>query len=800
MGKLSQQAESIMSQIDAIKTLLERYRISLDIFDNLNVSMSPIAFLLGLLKHLGLSYDQIVEWLANYIVYVTPILEITLKGILLAKLKSNIDCNLDPRIPKYLREEIGGCTTIPLLNMGGNGDSSQQTTGIEIDLSTIDSCGLLNNSPMSDRSQYMYFGTKKYYDVEGLNEKIYNYEEIVNKCITIGIDPQCIKKHSEIDSVYELVRANDMNAFLWFILHKAKFLNISDINNYVGLDNGKNILSVITGETDASTTDNIVSLGACYTQRDGSNEFGVMGLCIKNTPQTSAESNIKDASTSNSNSEETSNSLVALSILNQNQNVTKYEYTIVPTTNIWNGCNWYVNRSQYFNFWNAQPRDYDNEFALFRLCMKEQDGINTNKLLFTIKPAPNVVVPNFNVDIYGKKTEEDKKLNFQYNGSTPWSFHMLLFDKDGKQKTWGGKYSVVLDNSQPTRQGQYNIYKLKSPITNDIISGIKLHVNMISREYKLVTEGCENIRTALYECYPGFTVYEFNYDFIMGMKLFDATVITAQLIEGLTNIRLGLGASVKKEVSDYQMRISEIVKKMLETNGYESSDCFYSFSNETFERMQEKSELKRAQLYPFQDEMYRATQVADADVYSVLNEFDSAATLEENISVISRSLTQASATITQEVLPEDKYSVELDFIIKGIEMITSIFVEALLSPKLLLIFAINKQIMGEEMPKDINIEKFLEAFFDIIVAMISEIIDMLIKKLLDFVLEKVKELLVAAMELLVLEQVEYYMRLLRQMLENCAFALPKSPNLASTLDNVDYADIDANDKPVTNEC
>ena len=81
-----------------------------------------------------------------------------------------------------------------------------------------------------------------------------------------------------------------------------------------------------------------------------------------------------------------------------------------------------------------------------------------------------------------------------------------------------------------------------------------------------------------------------------------------------------------------------------------------------------------------------------------------------------------------------------------------------------------------------------------------EIIDMLIKKLLDFVLEKVKELLAAAMELLVLEQVEYYMKLLRQMLENCAFALPKRPNLATTLDNVDYADIDANDTPVTNEC
>ena len=84
--------------------------------------------------------------------------------------------------------------------------------------------------------------------------------------------------------------------------------------------------------------------------------------------------------------------------------------------------------------------------------------------------------------------------------------------------------------------------------------------------------------------------------------------------------------------------------------------------------------------------------------------------------------------------------------------------------------------------------------------MISEIINMILKKLLDFVLEKVKLLLAAAVKLLMLEQIEYYTRLLRQMLENCAFRLPKRPLLDSTLDNVDYADIDKNDKPIENNC
>ena len=158
MSVLKQQAESIMAQIDGLQTMIERHKMSLDMFENISTSVSPISFLLDLLKHLGLGYDQIVEWLASYIIYATPLLEIAIKGVLLAKLKSNIDCNLDPQIPKFLREEVGGCTVVPLFKEDEN-QQLDKPNGIEIDLSSIDYNGMLNNSPMSDRSQYLYFGT-----------------------------------------------------------------------------------------------------------------------------------------------------------------------------------------------------------------------------------------------------------------------------------------------------------------------------------------------------------------------------------------------------------------------------------------------------------------------------------------------------------------------------------------------------------------------------------------------------------------------------------------------------------------
>jgi hypothetical protein len=100
MGKLQQEQEAVLAQIDAIITMLERNKLSLDMFDNIDISFSPIKLLLTILKRFGVGYDEIVDWLANYIQYATPIIEMAIKGILLAKLKSNIDCNIDPRIPQ----------------------------------------------------------------------------------------------------------------------------------------------------------------------------------------------------------------------------------------------------------------------------------------------------------------------------------------------------------------------------------------------------------------------------------------------------------------------------------------------------------------------------------------------------------------------------------------------------------------------------------------------------------------------------------------------------------------------------
>jgi hypothetical protein len=238
-------------------------------------------------------------------------------------------------------------------------------------------------------------------------------------------------------------------------------------------------------------------------------------------------------------------------------------------------------------------------------------------------------------------------------------------------------------------------------------------------------------------------------------------------------------------------------------NRFASSDCFYTFSNAEYDAMQEKSELQRANLYPFQGYSNNAKQMPTSEeLCSVLNEMNSDTSIEGSVDVITRAINNVSANITEESgLDSDKYSVEFDFISKAVEMIVASFVEAMLTPKMLLVFLVNKKLMGEASGKW-DVEYLLDAFFNIIVAMVNEAIDMLVKKLLDFVMEKIKELLEAAAKLLLWEYVEFYARLLSQMIKACSFRLPNNPNLASTLDNVNYADIEplSEDSMPISEC
>lgn len=799
MRKLSQEQESILAEIHALLAMVERSE-QMKLNGSYNVTVSPIKILLSVMQALGVSYDEIIEFLSRMIVSITPVVDLAVKGILLSKLKSDIDCNLDPRIPKNMREEVKGVNTIPIFDMKPNenvGTDDINARGIEIDISTIDYYGMLNESPMSEKGRYKYFGNKKYYTVDGVKERFYEYEQVISYCLKKEIDKGKIKKHGDVDTIHEFVRAKDFNAFLWYVLNKAKFLNVSTLSNE-DIPEGESILKEYTG----TTKNNTYAVGQTYYQGVGNEKYGVIGMCIKKTPILNTSETILDATPNSSNKVQVD---VALEMQKQKSN--ESQYCVVPITNLWNGLNWYVNR-----FFNSTIESSNNvlganfihntkkDFALFNISPIYVNGTRTNKLLFTIKPAPNLILSNFDFSFEKKKNDKgEEKTKLTYKGQMQAS--RLTFDADGKQKL-GGKYSVIVGEKDEKESNlEKSVFKVKNPVDNTI-TPIKLHVSNGGVKYELKNDGGTGgaINSVLYECYPGFTIYEFNYDFIMGIQLFESSVIVAQLVSALSNINIGAEFNLTPEKAEYKMRISEIVKNMVEASGYESSDCFYSFSNKEYNELLNKSELKRLQLYPFNSSIEGAVNVSEKNIYELLNECNVNSTLEEKINVVSSTLTQASVKITEEVMPDDQYEMSFSWAIKAVEMVVSIFVEALLTPKFLFVLAINKKIMGEGKPSTkIDIKYYLEQFWNVIESVVREIVEIILNKITEFVTKKIKELLEKAAKILMLEQIEYYSRLIESLIKACTFKFG-SEDLLSRLDNVDYADIDNNMEPITGEC
>lgn len=429
----------------------------------------------------------------------------------------------------------------------------------------------------------------------------------------------------------------------------------------------------------------------------------------------------------------------------------KYSWKFVPVRpydgSSYNGVNWYVNSGTFFNFLKKEedrtPRNESKEFPLCHL----KYNLETNEINFTILPKPEVYIPKLKEPIW-----RFKKILFNENGEP---------DPKGKFTADSGKYEPVDEKT-----GKYgNVYDKKD----------------------------------MYECYPKLTVYEFNYDFVMGMQLFDPTVVASRLI----NMNLGFSASVNKSETAYQMRIAEIVKNIVESTAYEVSDCFYSFDNAKYDAMLRDAELKRSKMYVNSDGNKQSKIVDISESLDILNEFDNNATLNENKEVISRAITQATASITEEVLPEDKYSIQFNFVENLINSLVIVLVETLITPKFVLLYEVNRNLMGQfdfDKYKDYDIEYFLKSIEGLLVSIVKELRDIILQKLLEWCLKILMELNLRAAELLIKEQLEYYSKLMKLLFKACSFKSSRRAALDSELDHVDYADIDEIDKPKESNC
>jgi len=753
MANIKNKQQDAMATIDTAKAMVDKVLTIMEIMISspsvsLTFATNPIGFILQLLKHLGVTYEELRDYLANFLIYIIPVLEIAVKTILLTNLKNMISCSVDPRIPeKYRKRENCGAPYI-------------ENYGINVGLEAIDFLDKLSENPLSDFGKDMYFG------LEG------------------------------VEDVYKFARAEDMDVFLWFVMHKGKFPNaaaVSDMStfsdsvhgagSYTVKPNNASLLDVIN-LTSSSSSPSKIMLGNTFTYTGSPN---VISMCIDRQYD-------KD------------NNVVA--------------NTLVPVSDDICSVNWYIRRADQltsnlgFGKKSFEGRDFSKERAICNLQFIDTassnlypaQGLVNNAFRFTILPKPYIHIPN--LAWQGTTTNVAP-------GEKPWGFVPLLFDSDGSYNPMG-KYTVK-GTITATYEGDYKVEKVD--VTNDrgktekknkitdtretvyAVGSGKVKVN--AKTGKVTVEDKDKIISGLIECYKGLTVYEFNYDYVMSMKLFDAKVMATTLLDTLVNTRLGLNLNLAKKHQEATEEIKEIIKNIINSDDSSVEDCYFSFDNRKYEELLRKSEEKRARQYNFGNTTN--TSATFEEVYNILEEYDNAGTLEEQVDVINRAITQASITITDGLDEQDKYGVEFNFVFDLIENLVLAIVNAVLTPKVLLLLEVNRQIMGGDW-KAFTIKDLLKAMEGVIISLIKEVRDLVIQELLKFVLKQLEPLKEMIESILLREQIENYTSAINEIIRNCPVIWFSFGNqdLETKLDTVDYADIDvssnrADDKP-TNKC
>lgn len=725
MASVKKMQEEAMASIDTAKALVDKVLSIMEIIIvnpsiALTFSANPIGFLIQLLKHLGVTREEIELWLTNFLIYIVPVLEIAVKAILLTNLKNMISCSIDPRIPEKYRKQHKAITNY----------NTSQEYGIDINIESIDFMDKLSINPLGE------FGSNWYFGLEGVEDS------------------------------YKFARADDMDAFLWFVIHKGKFPNssaisqLSDIgdiggqNSKVTPTNGNgSLLSTVDVVYDENSSSNIL-LGNTFKYQGDAH---VISMCIDRK-------------------------------LGESGNT--IHNTLVPVSDDWTSVNWYarradqlgknlgfgwgVNQKRGNTKYKGKGRNFSKEKGLCNLQYINQSssdapltGLVNNKIRFTILPKPLIHIPVLS------------------KGEPPWRFKKMLFNDKGEYDS-NGKYTLAdISDSQ-------DLTYLDGAVKIDPKSG---NVTVTDKD-KVIKN--------LMECYPGLTVFEFNYDYVMSIKLFDAKVLAHSLMESVLNMNMGLSVGIGMRHQEGTETIKEIIKNILKTDDSEINDCYYTFDNTKYDSLLRKAEEKRARQERFGNVTHE-TGLFDS-VNDILNEYDANAELHKQADVLHRAITQAAVTVSEGVPDTDKFDVEFNFIFDLIEALITAIVNGILSPKLLMLLEVNQKIMGGTWEK-FTMKDLLEALRVIITAIVKEIRDMVIQELLKLVLKALEPIIQMLASILLREQLENYADAILEIIRNCPLIWFRfSHKYEDTkLDTVDYADIDASnnkegEQPSTNKC
>lgn len=320
--------------------------------------------------------------------------------------------------------------------------------------------------------------------------------------------------------------------------------------------------------------------------------------------------------------------------------------------------------------------------------------------------------------------------------------------------------------------------------------------------FNLKNLGYKKLRVTINEDFKGKTLFNFNRKYLESITIFSPKVIIMNLIDellnGLPNIGLNWGLDSVYNASVFEKMIDMIVQN----DDMELNDCYYTFSNDDWNRMLEDAELRKYSARKVSEDT-RSAMVLDKDsVINALNEASSASTLHDKLEIVSRAITNV-ATSEHYVQGgfELKFGFDVDinnnWLSNLLGTIIHPIVKAAMTPKVMALLLINYELAGAVNLSEIDVNKSVSVVFDFFKTKMLGLFAALVKKIKDLVVDAVIDLFKRKVEPLIRkyitakfqEQLEYYMDLLNQALECIALFGWMGGQQPTSIDEVNYADI-----------
>lgn len=289
------------------------------------------------------------------------------------------------------------------------------------------------------------------------------------------------------------------------------------------------------------------------------------------------------------------------------------------------------------------------------------------------------------------------------------------------------------------------------------------------------------------------TIFEFNHDFLMSIRLYDAKSYLSQIVSNtLGQGNFTFNFSVTRESEVLNEAIDEIIWKVVNADDTEIDDCYYNFSNDEYDSMLKNALTKKR----------NATENLDLtqELINAISTMDKGTAAEDTKTTISTVLGSVAQNIVTggtmgQVANSWKFNYDYQF--ELIRMLVYPLIRPLFSPKVMTVILLNTAIMGNPLKLGENVVTFqdiLPYFMNIITGVIKSIKDMIVEMLYSWVIEKLTPLLTLFSLRLIMEQLEAYRKLIEDMLIACIgsykYLRGNKNKSTSALAQADYVEID----------